>query len=412
MYTNITECRICRNSTLNPIFSLGEQALTGVFPKSSVEEVTTGPIELVMCSGAESCGLVQLRQSYDLQEMYGDNYGYRSGLNQSMVDHLKNKVDEIIGLGVLEPGDIVVDIGSNDATTLKSYPKGLYRLVGIDPTGKKFARYYPPDITLVTEFFSARSVGKALAGRKAKIITSFSMFYDLEDPVEFARDVAEALDPRGLWILEQSYLPTMLRTNSFDTICHEHLEFYCLKQIQYIARAANLRVLDVSFNSTNGGSFSIIVARADSEHKENTVRIDQILADEQKLGLDTGEAFNEFKDRVMHARETLRNFLTSAKLAGERVFGLGASTKGNVLLQYFNIDSSLLPAIGEVNAEKFGKFTPGSHIPMCSEDELLKQNPEYLLVLPWHFRSFFMNNKKFKGRRLVFPLPEFEIVQL
>jgi NDP-4-keto-2,6-dideoxyhexose 3-C-methyltransferase len=397
---------------LTPIFSLGKQALTGVFPKDTSEGVTVGPVDLVMCAGSQACGLVQLLQSYDLEEMYGDNYGYRSGLNQSMVGHLQGKVRDIIGLGLLKPGDVVIDIGSNDATTLKSYPQGIYQLVGIDPTGKKFADYYPPEIKLIPEFFSAQAVEKALGSKKAKVITSFSMFYDLEDPVAFAREIAGALDSQGVWILEQSYLPTMLRTNSFDTICHEHLEFYSLKQIQRIASMANLKVLDVSFNAVNGGSFSITIAKLESQLQPNTEHLELILADEQSLGLDGPEAFDEFKVRVAQAGKKLRTFLEAAKVKGERVYGLGASTKGNVLLQYFTIDSSLLHAIGEVNTEKFGKFTPGSLIPMRSEDDILQSKPDYLLVLPWHFREFFVSHSKFKGQRLVFPLPEFEIVQL
>lgn len=412
MYKTISHCRICKNQTLTPIFSLGEQALTGVFPKDPSEQVTTGPVDLVMCSGPQACGLVQLLQSYDLQEMYGDNYGYRSGLNQSMVAHLQSKVHDILGLGILQHGDIVIDIGSNDATTLKSYPQGIYELVGIDPTGIKFANYYPPEIKLIPEFFSSLTVDKALGGRKAKVITSFSMFYDLEDPVAFAREIADALDPQGIWVLEQSYLPTMLRTNSFDTICHEHLEFYGLLQIQHIVKMAGLKVLDVTFNAVNGGSFSIVVAKVDSQHLPNTGRIEQVIAEEQSLGLHSIEAFNEFKVQVADAGEALRTFLEKAKVKGERVCGLGASTKGNVLLQYFNIDASLLPVIGEVNSEKFGKFTPGSLIQMQSEEDVLNSKPDYLLVLPWHFRKFFVNHSKLKGQRLVFPLPKFEIVQL
>jgi len=412
MYKIVTRCRICQNQSLTPIFSLGEQALTGVFPRDPSKKVTSGPVDLVMCTGPEACGLVQLLQSYDLNEMYGDNYGYRSGLNQSMVEHLQGKVHDILGLNILQPGDIVIDIGSNDATTLKSYPQNIYELVGIDPTGIKFADHYPPEIKLIPEFFSALAVEKALGGRKAKVITSFSMFYDLEDPVAFAREIAGALDPQGIWVLEQSYLPTMLRTNSFDTICHEHLEFYGLKQIQHIAKIANLKVLDVTFNEVNGGSFSIIVAKIDSEHQSNTVRIEQILAEEQSLGLNGIEVFNEFRVQVAEAGKALSTFLEKAKSKGERVCGLGASTKGNVLLQYFNIDASLLPVIGEVNSEKFGKFTPGSLIPMLSEDDVLETKPDYLLVLPWHFRKFFVSHSKLKGQRLVFPLPKFEVVQL
>ncbi len=236
------------------------------------------------------------------------------------------------------------------------------------------------------------------------------MFYDLEDPIAFAKDIEACLDNEGLWIFEQSYLPSMLKTNSFDTICHEHLEFYALKQIIWITKAAGLKVLDVEFNDVNGGSFSITVAKSGSAHKVNKELIDKILDNENNLGLNSEKAFNDFKFQVQNQREALLNFLNDAKKAGKRVCALGASTKGNVLLQYYNIDSKLIESIGEVNTDKFGCFTPGTIIPIISEDEMLESNPDYIIILPWHFRSFFESLPKLKGRNLVYPLPNFQIV--
>jgi hypothetical protein len=204
----------------------------------------------------------------------------------------------------------------------------------------------------------------------------------------------------------------MLQTNSFDTICHEHLEFYCLKQIIWIAAAAGLEVIDVEFNDINGGSFSIVVAKQNSRHCPRREVIAEVLRSEEEMGLDSSRAFDEFKRRVAQVGADLRRFLGEARSAGKRVCGLGASTKGNVLLQYFGIDESLLPVIGEVNSDKFGKFTPGTLIPLISEDEVLASHPDYLLVLPWHFRSFFAGLDKLKGRKLVFPLPELQVVSL
>lgn len=411
MIKTITRCRVCGNDNLISVMALGEQALTGVFPKSRTEKITTGPIELVQCVGVDKCGLVQLKQSYDLSEMYGMNYGYRSGLNASMVTHLHSKVEKILASDVLNPGDLIIDIGSNDGTTLRAYPVKKYQLVGVDPTGVKFSSYYPPEIELIVDFFSAEVVKSALSGKTAKVITSFSMFYDLEDPVAFAREVERALDEEGVWIFEQSYLPAMLRTNSFDTICHEHLEFYSLKQINWIASRAGLKVLDVEFNNINGGSFSITAAKSSSKRQVNTEWLDKIIDEENALGLGTTEAFDEFKGRVEESRQALLKFLNEAKSSGKTVCGLGASTKGNVLLQYFGIDASLLSVIGEVNEDKFGSFTPGTLIPLAAEADVLNSNPDYLLVLPWHFRNFFLALPSMKGRKLVFPLPQFEIIE-
>ena len=409
---NITKCRICGETKFTTVMNIGVQSLTGVFPKTIDENVASGPVELIQCASSDGCGLVQLRQSYDLDDMYGMNYGYRSGLNSSMVKHLQSKVANILSKGLLKKGDLIVDIGSNDATTLRTYPQDQYELVGIDPTGIKFASYYPNNIKLISDFFDASSLNKHCSGRKAKVITSFSMFYDLEDPIAFAKDIESSLENEGVWIFEQSYLPTMLNTNSFDTICHEHLEFYALKQINWIAKEAGLKVLDVEFNHINGGSFSITASKIKSSHEVNQELLDKILDNEKKLGLNSGRAFEDFKCRVYKEKDALMDFLKNASKDGKRVCGMGASTKGNVLLQYYNIDSSLLTEIGEVNSDKFSCFTPGSHIPIVSEDEMLESNPDYILVLPWHFRSFFESLPKLKGKTLVYPLPKFEIVEI
>jgi len=408
----ITQCRICGCAELAEVVTLGEQALTGVFPKNKDQVITRGPLTLVKCNAPDSCGLVQLKNSYDLSDMYGMNYGYRSGLNASMVKHLRSKVQGILDLGVLQENDLVIDIGSNDSTTLQAYPRNKYDLVGIDPTGVKFAEYYPAEIRLVADFFSAKTVREALDGKKAKVISSISMFYDLEDPVGFAREIEGALADEGVWVFEQSYLPAMLRTNSFDTICHEHLEFYALKQINWIADKAGLKVLDVEFNDINGGSFSITAAKKNASHQPKTEALAKILADETELGLDGLSVYEALNTAISTQRDALMSFLNDAKAQGKTVCGLGASTKGNVLLQHYQIDDSLLKCIGDVNADKFGVYTPGTLIPIESEKSVLAADPDYLMVLPWHFRSFFEQLPSMKGRKLVFPLPHFEIVQL
>jgi hypothetical protein len=238
------------------------------------------------------------------------------------------------------------------------------------------------------------------------------MYYDLEDPVAFAREVEETLDENGIWVCEQSYLPAMLKANSFDTICHEHLEFYSLKQIEWIAKEAGLKIVDIEFNDVNGGSFSTTACKISSSIEANEVKLNEVRIEESKLCLDKINVYDSFKERVEEIKKRFIEFLNKQKNAGKLVVGLGASTKGNVLLQYFKIDDELIKYIGEVNDDKFGKYTPGSLIPLISEEELLKLNPDYIVVLPWHFREFFNNLPSMKGRRMVYPLPNFEIIQL
>jgi SAM-dependent methyltransferase len=412
MYSKVSACRICDNPQLEPILDLGEQMLTGVFPKSKDPlAATVGPLQLVKCMGdATTCGLVQLAHSYDLSEMYGLNYGYRSGLNKSMVSHLHAKVNRILSLINLEAGDLVIDIGSNDGTTLAAYPMRDLNLVGVDPTGIKFESYYQDHIQLIPDFFSAALVEKKFPNKKAKVITSFSMFYDLEDPIDFMRNIHRVLADDGIWVFEQSYLPTMIETNSFDTVCHEHLEFYCLKQIQFMAQKVGFQIVDVEFNNVNGGSFSITVQKT-ATPEVVLPQIKAILQKEVDQGYDSLELFSAFASRTKTAKETLLNFLEKAKKENKLVAALGASTKGNVLLQYCGLTQDDIVCVGEVNDEKFSCYTPGSWIPIAPENELLALKPDYLIILPWHFKSFFIGNKKFLGCKLVFPLPILEVVE-
>ena len=409
----ITACRMCGNENLVRVVELGDQYLTGVFPKSNMENnLTKGPLQLVKCHGDGVCSLLQLEHSYDPSEMYGENYGYRSGLNSNMVKHLHNKINSILPQVNLKSGDLVIDIGSNDGTTLSAYPTNLL-LVGIDPTGNKFKSYYKPHINLISDFFSSKLVAARFPNKKAKIVTSFSMLYDLENPLAFAQDIASILDPEmGLWVFEQSYMPLMLDRLAFDTICHEHLEYYGLKQIIWLATKAGLKIIDVELNEVNGGSFSVIASLKNSIHQSAEKKIKLLLDKEEELGLSSPKPFVEFNEKINVACKDLKNFIGEAKEKGKRTCGLGASTKGNVLLQYCGLTSKDIEVIAEVNEEKFGAYTPGSGIRIEDQTAVLNSKPDYLIVFPWHFKDFFITNPLFKGQCLVFPLPTLEIVYL
>ena len=410
MHSAVKGCRICGNRTLLEVLDLGVQALTGIFPVNREQSVAQGPLKLVKCTDeAGCCGLLQLAHSYDHDEMYGTHYGYRSGLNQSMVSHLHGKIQKILGLADLSGNPVALDIGSNDGTTLRAYSDTGFDLVGIDPTADKFRRYYPDKVTVVPEFFSAATYLNAARGRKARIVTSFSMFYDLEDPMAFMREVVEILENNGLWVFEQSYMPLMLERNSYDTVCHEHLEYYALAQVKWMSDRVGLRIVDVEFNETNGGSFSVAAAKISSSHAEFP-GLQKLLNKESKAGLDGPEPYRAFAARAAASREDLRAFFSRTKASGQRVAGLGASTKGNVLLQYCGLSGRELYAIGEVNEDKFGCFTPGSLIPIRPEQELFADEPDFFLVLPWHFREFFLRKYKPKKAALVFPLPKLDMV--
>ena len=409
MYNEITSCRICKSRNLIEVLSLGEQYLTGVFPKSVDENITRGPLDLVFCS---DCGLLQMKQSYSLDEMYGNNYGYRSGLNKSMVNHLTQKILTLQKFVNLSEDDLVIDIGSNDATSLKAYTVKC-RKVGIDPTGLKFKKYYTDDITLIPDFFSAEKFKSVFKDKKAKIITSIAMFYDLENPLLFVEDCSNCLAADGIWHFEQSYMPSMLRTNSYDTICHEHLEFYSFKVVKDMLESKGLRIVDVAMNAVNGGSFAVTVCKKEAPYKSNLPIINWMLRQEKDLLLETPKPYRDFEERVYRHRSNLKSLIEALVSDGKKIIGYGASTKGNVLLQFCGLNNKHIPYIAEVNQDKFGAFTPGTNIPIISEDEALAMKPDYLLVLPWHFKNSILEREKEylqNGGKFIFPLPEIEIV--
>ena len=409
MYTEISQCRISGSKNLITVLSLGEQYLTGVFPKSINEEITKGPLDLVWCPDS---GLLQMKQSYSLDEMYGDNYGYRSGLNSSMVTHLTNKIHTLERMVQPIESDLVIDIGSNDATSLKAY-KSKCKKVGIDPTGKKFIDHYTDDISLIPDFFTAELFSSQFPDRRAKIITSIAMFYDLENPVLFVRDIETVLAEDGIWHFEQSYMPSMLRTNSYDTICHEHLEFYSFKVVKNLLERCGMRVVDVQMNSINGGSFAVTACKKKAPLNSNTPIINWMLRQEDDLGLDTPKPYRDFEERIFKHRKNLMDLIEALVSDGKKIIGYGASTKGNVLLQFCGITPQHIPYVAEVNEEKFGAYTPGTNIPIISEEEAKRMKPDYFLVLPWHFKDSILRREKEyieQGGKFIFPLPEIEIV--
>lgn len=406
----LNRCRISGSTELVPIISLGDQYLTGVFPSDDSKTVSCGPLELVWCPLS---GLVQLGHSYNLDEMYGENYGYRSGLNSSMVSHLKRKVSELKKFLAPSLDQIVLDIGSNDGTLLSFYDSTEVVRVGIDPTAEKFVEHYEEDIKIIPDFFRASLFKELLGSKKAQIVTSISMFYDLENPGAFVADVAEILDENGVWHFEQSYLPSMLEANSYDTICHEHLEYYTLTVVKSVLDQQRLKIIDVDVNSVNGGSFSVTAAHERSIHIPNSEKISELLNREKELGLSTIEPLLRFRDRVFEHRNQLRDLIKSLNDAGKVVAGYGASTKGNVLLQFCGFSDREIQCIAEINPDKFGCKTPGTNIPIHPEETVFGLKPDYLLVLPWHFRSSILRReKKFRDRggKFIFPLPNIEIV--
>ena len=403
----LKECRICK-CTVEKILDLGDLALSGIFPDRN-EYVPTLPIAICKCQN-KNCELVQLYNIFSVEILYGETYGYRSGLNESMVQHLHNTVDKLMTYIDEKNHCNILDIGSNDGTLLNYYNRNNKDFYGIDPSANKFKNYYKTDINIINDFFTR----KLVQNKKFKIITTISMFYDLPDPIEFSRDITSSLDDDGIWFTEMSYYISMIRSSSFDTICHEHLEYYRLKQLKYIADTVGLKIINIDFNDVNGGSINCIFTKKENnKFDECKELIMKILKDEEEFfKIDQIELL---KQKMTILNENLQKLFKGIKNNNEIIHGYGASTKGNILLQYYNIDNKILDCIAEVNEYKFNKFTPGTNIQIVSDSISKSMRPNYYLVLPWHFRNNiikrefqYMNN----GGKLIFPLPRLEIVSV
>lgn len=414
IYREINECRICGNKNLYPVVELGDMALTGVFPNKD-EEVESGPLTLLKCDDRDgiSCGLLQLAHNYLPEKLYGDNYGYRSGLNRSMVAHLQGIVNQIKNKVQIIEGDTILDIGSNDGTLLGSYNIDGVNYVGMDPTIKKFGFYYKPNIKKITDFFSSKKYFEEVGNKKAKVVTSIAMFYDLEHPLDVMSQIYEVLDDNGIWVLEQSYMPRMIDNVSYDTICHEHLEYYTIRQFSWMASRIGLKIVDIELNEANGASFRVTLAKKKSSLTGNEKMVRAIIEAEEARNLSDPKTYEDFKNAIFNHRDQLTKFVREAVRSGKKVYGYGASTKGNVILQLCKFDKNDIPLIGEVNDYKFGRLAPGTDIEIVSEDQVKQLKPDYLLVLPWHFKDNIIGKEQdylSSGGKLVFPLPKVEVV--
>jgi len=402
-------CRSCKSKKLSKLFSLGEQFYSGIFPKTKKTFVPKGKLTLIIC---KSCSLVQLDENFSSKKMYGLNYGYRTSLNRSMRNHIINKNYYLNQILDLKKNDTILDIGSNDGTFLNSFKKNKFKLIGIDPTIKKFANYYRSDIIKSANFFSYNNFKNISKNTKAKLITSFAMFYDLKDPVKFARDIYKSLDNNGIWHFEQSYLLDMIKRNSYDTICHEHLEYYSIHSINYIMKRSNFKIIDIKRNEINGGSIAITAAKESSDYNECSKDLNLYLKKEKKIGHNKKKTYIRFYQFIKKEKKILINFLLKIKKSGKKIIGYGASTKGNIILQWCNINNKILDYIYDINKDKNNTFTPGTLIPIISENKLKNIEFDYFFVLPWHFKSFILKKEKkyvLMKKKFIFPLPRLNL---
>lgn len=404
-------CRNCKAKNFSNLFSLGNLSFTGKFSLKKNKKIPKDYISLIKCN---NCQLVQLDRSFNSKYLYGLDYGYRSGINLTMTNHLKLISKKLTKLSKLKKNDFVLDIASNDGTLLNSYKIKGIKTVGIDPILKKYNKFYKNINFKISNFFSHKVIKKKIkADQKFVIITACAVFYDIEEPNKFLYDISNIIDEkRGIFYLEFQDLLSIIQNNLFDTICHEHLEYYSFEVISKMLKANNLKLLDVTKNDINGGSLSLIISHNKSRYNVKVKRIDKILKEEKKFRLNKVATFKNFFKKIQKQKLKLNKILHNLAKKKQIIHGYGASTKGNVLLQYFGISRKIVPMIADRNPEKTDLYTPGTSIRIVSENYSRNILPNYYLVLPWHFKKEILSRERKirkNGTKFIFPLPKLEI---
>jgi SAM-dependent methyltransferase len=416
--TTRTTCRVCGSPHLAPVLSLGEQRIAGAFAEPGGDQPVQRaiPLELVRCDmtrDQDACGLIQTRHTVPGAILY-HSYWYRSGVNRTMTENLHEIARSAEGMVGLTPGDLVIDIGCNDGTLLDGYGTDGLRYLGFDPSD--VTRYaIEKGYDVVRDFYSYDLLRIRYSDRKAKVITSIAMFYDLEDPRAFVADVAAALAEGGVWVMELHYLPTMLEKNSFDAIVHEHLEYYSLAVIERLVTEAGLEIVRGELNDVNGGSIRLFItpAATRSIDPDDELALQRIRIREFELALDSPEPYERFRVAAERVRDDLAGLCRRLTAEGKTIHVYGASTKGNTILQYAGIDSTVIPFAADRNADKWGSETIGTKIPIVSEEDSRAMRPDYYLALPWHFLDEFLEREREyldAGGRFIVPLPEVRVV--
>ena len=402
-------CRNCRSKSLIKVIFIGKQVVSSIFPKKIKKNSKKYSLDLYEC---KKCKLVQLGKSIPLGNMYGETYGYRTSLSKLMVNHMCNKYLKLKKILKLKNNSSILDIGSSDSTFLNFFSnerKG-YNCYGIDPSAKKYIKYYRKDVNLIIDYFSAKAVNKKLIQlgkreNKFKLISSFAMFYDIDDPNGFCKDISSLLEKDGIWILEMSYFPMLLSNLTYDQICHEHVTYYTLSVFKKIVEKNGLKIIDFSFNVINGGSIEIICAKKNSKAKVQKNKIYNQLLIEKKI---SAKDYKKFNLRVDNIKKTTNLLLENIFKAKQKIIGYGASTKGNIVLNHCNIKSKQIKYICDENPEKYGRYTPGTNIKIISKKNMRNIKPDYLLVLIWSFKTEVIKqelNYIKKGGKLIFHLP-------
>ena len=408
-------CKICGNTNLKKVLFINEQYISATFVKTNENNELTKiktPLTLVLCSEndkKDNCGLLQLLEITEADLLY-KQYFYRSATSDTMRRDLEDVVKNVSKITEIKDQDIIVDIGSNDCTLLNFYQDHL-TLVGFEPAQNIKYVDKKKNIKIFKTYFNSADFKKNFS-KKAKIITSCAMFYDLAQPKKFVEDIDTILDKDGVWCVQISYLVSMLKFNNFYDICHEHLSYYSIETFEAVLGELNLKLFFAETNDVNGGSIRLFVCRKTNfknfDKKEYSEKLSKLKAEEAEYKLKNENTYIEFQSKIDNIKDKTVAFVNNIIETKSDVFALGASTKGNILLQHFGLDKSKIPFISERNHEKVGLRCLGSDIELISEKSARSKNPKAFLVLPWNFKDEIVKREKEyldNGGLLMFPMP-------
>jgi hypothetical protein len=400
----IKKCRISDDKNLILVSKFPNLALTGTFLRKEEKAIKT-PMEIVFSKKSK---LLQLNHNYNSNILYGKNYGYRSGLNPVMVKHLKDKSQYLKKIIKLNKNTKILDIGSNDSTFLNFFKKSVK--YGVDPTIIKYKKFYSKKINIIPKTFQNGFL--ELKSFKFKLITSVAMFYDLEDPVDFLLKAKNILESDGIIHIEVAYLPAIIKKFSYDTFCQEHYEYYSLISLNYLISKVGMKIVDIGFNDINGGSIWINISHLNSKYKPYIKKINKFLILEKKLNIHKVSTYKLYFKNVFEHSKKLKKIIKNLRENKKEIYGYGASTKGNVLLQLSKLNNKDVKKIFDVNNYKFRKFTPISKIEIIDEKKLRNFKIDYLLILIWHFKSYVIKKirKKNNNIKIIVPFPKIRII--
>lgn len=401
---HVNKCQICKSGDLKLVLSLGHHPVPQEYLTLNMlhESESTYPLNVVFCN---KCKLVQLDYVIDPKVVFPPRYPYRTGLTKMLINNFQSLSDTLNKLGYLKPKSLVVDIGSNDGTLLKPFKEKGMRVVGVEPTGAaKVAN--ANGIPTINSFLSAKVVAGIIKkyGR-AEVVTATNVFAHINDAGGLVKNIKNLLAKDGLFVSESQYLSDIIEKVEFDTVYHEHLRFYSLRPIKTMLEKEGFSIIDAERISAAGGSIRVFAKKGKHPMSDKAL---SIIAEEEKAGLYDFASYQNFAKRILDAKYELVSMILKLKKDGSRIVGITSSCRSNTLLSFMKITNDILDYTGEKHGSpKIGMYTPGTHIPVVDEERIIKEQPEYLLVLSWHIGKDLievMKKKGYKGK-FILPLP-------